>query len=130
MHLHQLLVSLMILKTITLPGIVYKILFGGPKHYVLRNGAARCLWSFPLPDFVSATQWFVPHMIITATLDGGNVFRTPPLICYFCSPGVSSGGATQVLPFNWIIEWDRFVDRGSSFPDHFARKIDTRRAAT
>jgi hypothetical protein len=29
------------------------------------------------------------------------------------------------LPFNWIIEWDRFTDKGSSDPAHFARKIDT-----
>jgi len=32
---------------------------------------------------------------------------------------------TQVLPFNWVIEWDNFVDKGDSTPDHFARKIDT-----
>jgi hypothetical protein len=35
---------------------------------------------------------------------------------------------SPTLPSNWIIEWDRFVDRGSAFPDHFARKIDTRLA--
>ena len=35
---------------------------------------------------------------------------------------------SKVLPFNWIIEWDRFVDKGSSVPDHFTRKIDTRLA--
>jgi hypothetical protein len=29
------------------------------------------------------------------------------------------------LPFNWIIEWDRFDNKGSSDPTHFARKIDT-----
>jgi hypothetical protein len=28
----------------------------------------------------------------------------------------------------WIIEWGRFVDKGDSLPDHFARKIDTRLA--
>jgi len=33
-----------------------------------------------------------------------------------------------VLPFNWIIEWDRFIDKGSSVADHFARKIDARLA--
>ena len=31
-------------------------------------------------------------------------------------------GATDVLPFNWVIDWDRFVHKGSSFPDHFARQ--------
>jgi hypothetical protein len=37
-------------------------------------------------------------------------------------------GDTRVLPFNWVIEWDRFVDKGDSVPDHFARRIDTRLA--
>jgi hypothetical protein len=35
------------------------------------------------------------------------------------------GGGTPVLPFNWVIEWDRFVDKGDSQESHFARKIDT-----
>lgn len=29
------------------------------------------------------------------------------------------------LPFNWIIQWDRFTDHKSPFPERFARKIDT-----
>src|SRR6185437_16195023 len=37
-------------------------------------------------------------------------------------------GDTTVLPFNWVIEWDRFTDKGDSQPDHFARKIDTQLA--
>jgi hypothetical protein len=37
-------------------------------------------------------------------------------------------GATKTLPFNWIIEWNRFIDKGSSTKDHFARKIDTQLA--
>jgi hypothetical protein len=32
------------------------------------------------------------------------------------------------LPFNWIIEWDRFTDKGDANPTHFARKVDTRLA--
>jgi hypothetical protein len=28
----------------------------------------------------------------------------------------------------WVIEWGRFVDKGDSLPDHFARKIDTQLA--
>ena len=31
-----------------------------------------------------------------------------------------------MLPFNWVIEWDRFDDHASDNPEHFARKIDTR----
>ena len=37
-------------------------------------------------------------------------------------------GQTHTLPFNWVIEWDNFVDKGSPVADHFARKIDTRLA--
>jgi hypothetical protein len=29
------------------------------------------------------------------------------------------------LPFNWIAEWDRMVDKESTFPNRFARRIDT-----
>src|SRR5262249_57283511 len=35
-------------------------------------------------------------------------------------------GGTPTLPFNWIIEWARFIDKGSADPTHFTRKIDTR----
>ena len=30
-----------------------------------------------------------------------------------------------MLPFNWIIEWDRMVSKVDPNPAHFARKIDT-----
>ena len=36
------------------------------------------------------------------------------------------GGQGPTLPFNWVIEWDRFTDKGSADPTHFARKLDTR----
>ena len=38
-------------------------------------------------------------------------------------------GQTDVLPFNWVIEWDRFVEKDPRSPVHFSRKIDTRLAA-
>jgi heme peroxidase len=31
----------------------------------------------------------------------------------------------KALPFNWIAEWDRMVDKESTFPNRFARRIDT-----
>jgi len=40
----------------------------------------------------------------------------------FPTPG---GGSTPTLPFNWVIEWDRFVDTSTQS----ARKIDTRLAS-
>jgi len=43
-------------------------------------------------------------------------------------PEPFGGGGTPTLPFNWVIEWNRFVDKGDRLPDHFARKIDTQLA--
>ena len=42
----------------------------------------------------------------------------------FTGSGGFAGGL-NTLPFNWIIQWDRFTDHNSSFPERFARKIDT-----
>jgi hypothetical protein len=38
------------------------------------------------------------------------------------------GGQAMVLPHNWIIDWNRFVDRDDPLPDRFARRIDTQLA--
>ncbi|WP_199439936.1 peroxidase family protein [Umezawaea beigongshangensis] len=38
-----------------------------------------------------------------------------------------AGQATS-LPHNWIIDWNRFVDKADPLPDRFARKIDTQLA--
>ena len=89
---------------------------------------------FPSLPTALATPWSAPPTIITATSDGlATLSPSPPfnLIFAFTGNGVHPlpvPGTTDTLPFNWIIEWDRFVDKGSSVPDHFARKIDTRLA--
>lgn len=45
----------------------------------------------------------------------------------FTGNGIIQGtGGLPTLPDNWPIRWTRFTDRGSPFPDRFARKIDTR----
>lgn len=41
----------------------------------------------------------------------------------FTGDGGMRGAPT--LPFNWAIEWDRFVHKGDADRRHFARKIDT-----
>ena len=122
------------LETVTLAGIADKILLGGPKHYAPRNYEPY----MPLEFSVAAYRF--GHTMVRAAYDHnrnfgrpGNVIAFAPfnLIFAFTGNGVPPfpvPGTTDTLPFNWIIEWDRFVDKGSSVPDHFARKIDTRLA--
>ncbi len=40
-------------------------------------------------------------------------------------PKTRFGGGGTRLPFNWIAEWDRMVEKDSLFPNRFARRIDT-----
>lgn len=40
-------------------------------------------------------------------------------------PSTRFGGGGTRLPFNWIVEWDRMVDKNSLFSNRFARRIDT-----
>ena len=39
---------------------------------------------------------------------------------------VRHSGESACLPFNWIIEWDRFANKADPDEAHFARKFDTR----
>ena len=120
------------LKTVTLAGIVDKILFGGPKHYILNKRKPF----MPLEFSVAAFRF--GHTMVRATYDYNRNFGRPgnvtPFNLLFAFTGNGEPkpfplpGWTEVLPFNWIIEWDRFIDKGSSVADHFARKIDTRLA--
>jgi hypothetical protein len=131
------------LKTMTVPGMVDKVLLGGPKYYASRNGEAY----MPLEFSVAAYRF--GHTMVRAAYDHnrnfgrpGNVVPSASFDLLFAFTGNGSQrdrttgkvilnpflGGSKVLPFNWIIEWDRFVDKGSSVPDHFARKIDTRLA--
>lgn len=141
---HQWLVVNDFLKTMTVAGIVDKVLLGGPKHYAPRNNEPY----MPLEFSVAAYRF--GHTMVRAAYDHnrnfgrpGNVIDNASFDLLFAFTGSGSQrdrndptkvvlnpflGATKVLPFNWIIEWDRFVEKGSLFPDHFARKIDTRLA--
>ena len=120
------------LKTMTVAGIADNVLLGGPKHYAPRNGEPY----MPLEFSVAAYRF--GHTMVRAAYDHnrnfgrpGNVIASASFNLLFLFTGSGSppfGGSTDVLPFNWIIEWDRFVDKGSLVPDHFARKIDTRLA--
>jgi hypothetical protein len=129
------------LKTVTKSGVVDQVLLGGPKHYAPRNGEAY----MPLEFSVAAYRF--GHSMVRAGYDHNRNFGAPgviipfapfDLLFLFTGSGFTRDAAgnqltpfrgdSEVLPFNWIVEWDRFVDKGSSNPAHFARKIDTRLA--
>jgi hypothetical protein len=138
---HQWLVVHDFLKTVTLNGVADKVLLGGAKHYK-PNGTPF----MPLEFSVAAYRF--GHTMVRAAYDHNRNFGRPGRVApnaafdqLFAFTGSGSlrdrdtgeiilrpflGG--DVLPFNWIIEWERFTDKGSSVPDHFARKIDTRLA--
>jgi hypothetical protein len=135
------------LKTVALPGTADKLLLGGPKFYEPRGGEPY----MPLEFSVAAYRF--GHSMVRAAYDFNRNFgkrlpgqgEGPPLIpvapfdllFLFTGEGFTRGpggtvtanpfgGDTDVLPFNWIIEWDRMVSKVDPDPTHFARKIDTR----
>ena len=134
------------LKTVTFSGIVEKILLGGPKHYQLRNHELF------MPLEYSVAGFRFGHTLVRNAYDynrnfgkknGGPGVLLPvadfDLLFLFTGNGFARdsgdrtksipapfGGQGPTLPFNWVIEWDRFTDKGSADPTHFARKLDTR----
>ena len=126
------------LKTVTLPGIVDKVLLGGNKHYQPRYGEDYMPLEFSVAAYRfghTMVRGFYDYNRNFGRNDGGRgvviPFASFELIFAFTGsarPEPFAGRGTTVLPFNWVIEWDRFVDKGDSLPDHFARKIDTQLA--
>jgi len=121
------------LKTVTLPGTADKVLLGGNRLFAPRDGEVY----MPLEFSVAAYRF--GHSMVRAAYDYNRNFGRPGvvipsapfgLIFNFTGQGRPQpfNGGTTVLPFNWVIEWDRFTDKGDSQPDHFARKIDTQLA--
>jgi hypothetical protein len=123
------------LKTVTYPGVVDKVLLGDHRLYAPRAAGAY----MPLEFSIAAYRF--GHSMVRGVYDYnrnfGRNFDVPPdgvlknatfgLIFAFTGNGKPNPfiGKTTVLPRNWIIEWDRFVDKGDSTADHFTRKIDT-----
>jgi Animal haem peroxidase len=128
------------LKTVTLAGIVDKILLGGPKHYKPRGGKPF------MPLEFSIAGYRFGHTMVRAAYDynrnfgravppANSLLKFAPFNLLFAFTGREGNpnpfpvpGTTDTLPFNWIIEWKNFVNKGSAVPDHFARKIDTQLA--
>jgi hypothetical protein len=125
------------LKTVTLPGVVDKVLLGGNRLFAPRHGRVY------MPLEFSVASYRFGHSMVRGEYDFNENFgrnsdsthRNLPsagfnLIFAFtgsAQPAPFNGG-TKVLPANWVIDWNRFVDKGDSLPDHFTRKIDTQLA--
>ncbi|MQW75902.1 hypothetical protein GHK92_08455 [Nocardioides sp. dk4132] len=122
------------LKTVCLAGMADQVLLAGPHHFHASS-------STPVqPLEFSGAAYRFGHSMVRDVYDfnrnfgrGAGVLPAAPFSLLFAFTGGAVPpfrGDTAVLPFNWIIEWDRMVDKGSTVPDQFARRIDTRLAPT
>jgi len=118
------------LKSVTLPGMVDKILYGAEVFYQPDDNVPF----MPLEFSVAAYRF--GHSMVRNDYDfninfgrGSQVIDRANFRLLFTFTGGGGLGGHKTLPSNWIIQWDRFFNHHSAFEDRFARKIDTKLAA-
>ncbi len=117
------------LPTVTAAGVVDAVLASDDD---LLDLAGRGTY-MPLEFSVAAFRY--GHSMVRAAYDWnrnfgqpGNVIPTAPFNFMFQFTGKHEpkfDGNHTALPFNWVAEWERMVDKASPFPFRFARPIDT-----
>ncbi len=119
------------LRTVTIDSILDNVL--NKKSSLLDMGNRGTY--MPLEFSVAAFRF--GHTMIREEYDwnrnfgpDGKAFRSPLNLLFLFTgksarPGRLGGGSSNKLPFNWIAEWDRMVDKNSTNKTRFARKIDT-----
>lgn len=116
------------LPTIAMPTIVTDVRVNGGRFY---NPSTHDAFEPFMPLEFSVAAFRFGHSMVRDTYDYNRNFGDPGLV----QPSASfaqlfqftgtGGGAVPMLPDNWIIEWDRFLDKTDVDTRHKARRFDT-----